>query len=106
VSNMAEWAKPLHWISRRLEVIGPQGSAMHVELSGIDHQGRPLRRVWHILAGQHHGPNIPCGAAIALTRKLANGNLAERGALPCVGLLTLNEYMDALDGLDIRQIHG
>lgn len=106
VNNMAEWAKSLHWISRRLEVLGPQDSAMHVELSGIDHQGRPLTRVWHILAGLHHGPHIPCGAAIALVRKLASGSVTERGAMPCVGLLTLDEYMGALVGLDIRQIHG
>lgn len=106
VHNMAGWAKPLHWISRRLEAIGPQDSAMHVELSGLDHQGRPLTRVWHILAARHHGPHIPCGAAIALARKLAAGTLRERGALPCVGLLTLDEYMAALSGLDIRQRHS
>lgn len=106
INNMAEWAKSLHWLSRRLEVIGPSESAMHVELSGNDHQGRPLTRVWHILAGQHHGPHIPCGAAVALVRKLANGSLTERGAMPCVGLLTLNDYMETLAGLDIRQIHG
>lgn len=104
--NIAEWAKPLRWISRQLEVLGPQASAMHVELTGLDHQGRSLTRVWHILARQHHGPHIPCGAAIALVRKLADGSLAERGAMPCVGLLTLNEYMGALAGLDVRQIHG
>jgi hypothetical protein len=32
--------------------------------------------------------------------------VTERGAMPCVGLLTLDEYMGALVGLDIRQIHG
>jgi len=79
---------------------------MHVELSGLDHDGKPLTRTWHIIARQHHGPYIPCGAAIALLRKLANGSLTERGAMPCVGLLTLDEYMNALAGLDIRQIHG
>jgi saccharopine dehydrogenase-like NADP-dependent oxidoreductase len=106
VGNMAQFAKPLHWLSRRLEVFGPQESAMHVELSGAARDGKPLIRTWHIVARQHHGPYIPCGAAIGLARKLAHGDLHERGAMPCVGLLTLDEYMDALAGLDIRQIHG
>lgn len=106
VGNMAQFARPLHWLSRRLEIFGPQESAMHVELSGLGHDGKPLTRTWHIIARQHHGPYIPCGAAIALLRKLANGSLTERGAMPCVGLLTLDEYMNALAGLDIRQIHG
>lgn len=106
IHTMAEYAKPLHWLSRRLEFLGSQASAMHVELTGLDHQGHPLTRVWHVLARQHHGPYIPCGAAIALVRKLADGTLKERGAMPCVGLLTLHEYMEALDGWDIRQIHA
>jgi saccharopine dehydrogenase-like NADP-dependent oxidoreductase len=106
LGNMAQFAKPLHWLSRLLELFGPQESAMHVELSGADHQGKPLTRTWHIVARQHHGPCLPCGAAIALVRKLVQGSLRERGAMPCVGLLTLDEYMDALPGLDTRQIYG
>jgi saccharopine dehydrogenase-like NADP-dependent oxidoreductase len=106
VSNMTQFARPLHWLSRRLEIFGPQVSAMHVELSGLGRDGQPLTRTWHIIARKHHGPYIPCGAAIVLVRKLANGSLSERGAMPCVGLLTLDEYMSALAGLDIRQIHG
>jgi hypothetical protein len=106
LGNMAQFAKPLHWLSRLLELFGPQESAMHVELSGADHQGKPLTRTWHIVARQHYGPYLPCGAVIALVRKLVQGSLRERGAMPCVGLLTLDEYMDALPGLDTRQIYG
>lgn len=105
VRNLAEWAKPLRWLSRRLEFAGPLASAMHIELIGLDRHGQPLKRTWHILADQHHGPHIPCGAAIALVRKLASGRRAS-GAAPCVGLLTLDEYLAALTGLQIRQIYG
>lgn len=106
VGTMAQFAKPLHWLSRRLEIFGPQESAMHMELSGTGQDGKALTRTWHIIARQHHGPYIPCGASIVLARKLASGKLNERGAMPCVGLLTLDEYVNALAGLDIRQIHG
>lgn len=106
VNNLADWAKPLRWISRRMELVGPESSAMHVELSGIGLDGRPLTRVWHVLAARHHGPNISCGAAVALARKLARGEQTECGAMPCVGLLTLDEYLGALTGLDVRQVLG
>lgn len=102
--SVKEWAKPLHWLGRRLEVFGTSNSSMHVELSGIGLDGLPLTRNWHILAFNHHGPHIPCGAAIALTRKLARGETTIHGAMPCVGLLTLEEYLDALTELDIRQV--
>ena len=103
IPNLASWARVLQWFSQRLEVIGTRNSAMHVELTGIGHDGKPLQHTWHVLAFQNHGPNIPCGAAIALVRKLARGQMKTAGAMPCVGLVTLDEYMDALAGLDMRQ---
>ena len=104
IGNLAGWAKPLQWISRKLELIGPRSSAMHVELVGLDHKKQRLTRTWHLLASTHDGPRIPCGAAIALTRKLVRGERLPSGAMPCVGLLTLDEYLETLTGLDIRQI--
>lgn len=106
LDSLASWAKPLQWISRAIEPLGTRNSTMHVELSGLGKNGQPLTRTWHILAFNHHGPNIPCGAAIALARKLARGDTIEAGAMPCVGLLSLDEYMNALAGLEIRQIHS
>lgn len=106
LESLAAWAKPLRWISRSTEAIGTQDSAMHVELSGLGKNGLPLTRTWHVLAFNHHGPNIPCGAAIALARKLARGDALPVGALPCIGLLSLDEYLAALAGLDIRQMHS
>jgi hypothetical protein len=39
-----------------------------------------------------------------LARKLADGNVLPSGAMPCMGLLTVGEYLDALKGLDIQEI--
>jgi len=106
LDNLASWTKPLQWISCCLEKLGTGDSAMHVELTGLGRNGQPLMRTWHILAANHAGPNIPCGAAIALTRKLARGESLAVGAMPCMGLVTLDEYLAALHGLDIRQMHS
>lgn len=106
LDNLGGWARPLGWASRALERLGTRNSAMHVEVAGAGRSGMPLTRTWHLIAYNHHGPNIPCGAAIALARKLANGTPLPPGAQPCMGLLTLDDYLNALAGLDIRQIHS
>jgi hypothetical protein len=40
-------------------------------------------------------------AAILLARKLSRHEVSPRGAFPCRDLITLGEYLGALEGLDI-----
>lgn len=92
----------LHRRAQALEVFGDGLSAMFVRLQGQGADGRSLHLCWELLAERNDGPNIPCMAAVALARKLAAGQLLERGARPCLGLVTLDEYLAELDGLAIR----
>jgi saccharopine dehydrogenase-like NADP-dependent oxidoreductase len=97
-------APPLKRLSEWLEPLGTDKSAMHVELRGIGVNGKALVRTWQLIASDNHGPQIPCGAAIALARKLAAGLLPAKGATPCLGLLTLEEYLGALSHLKLKQV--
>ena len=63
--------------------------------------GRPLRRCWTLVALDGDGPFGPTLASAALVAKLARGELAFRGATPCVGLLTVHDFLDAAKGLAI-----
>jgi hypothetical protein len=74
-----------------------------VRLRGLDLDRQPKSMSWHLLARQNHGPNIPCGAAIALAWKLIQGAKLPVGAMPCMGLLSVEEFLEPLRGLDIRQ---
>jgi len=76
---------------------------MFVALEGKGMDGQPLKLNWHLLAAQNHGPQIPCGAAIALAQKLARVDTLPHGARPCMGLLTVKDYLAALRGFDIRE---
>jgi hypothetical protein len=58
---------------------------------------------WSLLAAQNHGPQIPCGAAIALVQKLARGEALPVGAGPCVGLLSVEDYLAPLRELDVHE---
>lgn len=106
VANMAGAAPVFHWLGRQFGGLGREEAAMHVEMRGLDSHGRPLTRHWYAVARQGGGQYLPSGALVALVRKLAHGQLLERGAMPCVGLLTLQEYMHEFTGHDIRQIHA
>ena len=81
---------------RGLEFLGSARSAMFVRLEGLGHDGSEHTRTWELVAEGHEGANIPCMAAVRLARKLARGEIAERGARPCIGLLTLGEYLEEL----------
>jgi hypothetical protein len=73
-------------------------------LKGIGHDGTVKMSRLFIIARSGHGPYIPCMPAILLTRKLARGQLDRSGAMPCVDLIGLDEYLGALKGLDISVI--
>jgi hypothetical protein len=98
------FAGPLYWMARRLEPLLPDRGGMFVRMHGPDDDGRARTLTWMLLAYDNHGPHIPCGPAIALARKLARGEAIEPGARPCVGILTVKEILDTLEGLSVREL--
>jgi len=104
IATLARYADVLHRAAVSLERYGTQWSAMRVQLDGVDEEQRPLRKTWLLLAGDNHGPYIPCCPAIALTRKLLCDDVRVRGAMPCIGLLTVDEILGALPHLNLRII--
>lgn len=75
-----------------LDAFGSERGGMLVGVTGIKHDGTRVRTEWHLVADACHGPEIPCMAAILLARKLARGDIAARGAHPCMGFLTLSDF--------------
>lgn len=73
------------WLRR----FGTDRGGLRVDLYGVgDH------RIWCLIAEGGDGPFIPAIPTAALIRKMARGALVLRGAVPCVGLLTLTEIED------------
>ena len=82
--------------------MGTKTSAFHMQIEGEDVQGNPKLAVFELTAKSGHGLRIPCAAAIILTHKIVSNELSLRGATPCVGLITLDEYLEALSQFDIK----
>jgi len=88
--------------ARQVQALGSGRSAMFVTLRGVDPAGAARVRRWELRASGEEGAMIPCMAAVALARKLERGALGVRGAMPCVGLLTLREYLDELQAYKVQ----
>jgi hypothetical protein len=100
--SLLPYAALLRRAALAIERFGSTTSGMHVTVGGLDHHFQPLTRTWWLLARNNHGPQVPCFPAIALARKLLRGEVPTRGALPCMGLLTLDEILSVGRGLDLQ----
>jgi NAD(P)-dependent dehydrogenase (short-subunit alcohol dehydrogenase family) len=83
-------------ISHRFDRFGSDAGGMHMILKGRDLHGRPHERQWFIIASNGDGPQIPCVPAILLAKQLAEAPKLPRGAMPCVGLVRLEDYLGEL----------
>lgn len=88
-------------LSERLVALGSVRGGMHVRVSGENKEGQPESYNWYLTAEENHGPEIPCTPAIVLLKKLLRNELSERGAYPCLGLLSLEEIMNELSDFAI-----
>lgn len=101
VRRLDRWAKPMLGAARLFDGLGSADSAFHMELSGEMVGGSRRTVSFELVAHGGDGPYIPCMPAIIIARKLARSAIPTKGAYPCIGFLTLDEYLDALAPLDI-----
>jgi saccharopine dehydrogenase-like NADP-dependent oxidoreductase len=102
MKTLASQVPRLHRAALAAESFGSKWSAMHVTLRGLDRESKPRSQTWVLLAGSDHGPRIPCFPAIALARKLLRDEVRTRGAIPCMGLLTVEDILAVGAGLDLH----
>lgn len=101
--NLPKHAKFLLSLSHVFDVLGTTDGGMHMLIKGTDKQGKPLEIKWFIIGKDNDGPQIPCVPAIIISKKIIQNKLHQSGAVPCVGMVTLEEYMKELEGFSVRQ---
>jgi hypothetical protein len=104
IGSLSDHAKGLLRLAFLFDRFGSGRSGFHMILAGVGYDGKPKQRRFTVIARASHGPYIPCMPSILLTRRLANGELRQRGATPCVDMIDLDTYLAALEGLDISII--
>ncbi|MEJ8855256.1 saccharopine dehydrogenase NADP-binding domain-containing protein [Variovorax robiniae] len=104
IGLVRDWSAYASLLKRAADLFKTWGSdagAMHVSVSGTGSEGTTLQRHWALVATDGDGPYVPTLAASALARKLAAGTLCTTGAVPCMGLLSLEDFEDEAQGLKI-----
>jgi Saccharopine dehydrogenase NADP binding domain len=104
IPSLSNHAGMLLRLAAKFDRFGSGRSGFHMTLAGTGHDGKPSRRTFFIIARSGHGPYIPCTPAILLAQRLALGKIRQRGATPCLDLIDLETYIEALQGLDITTI--
>jgi hypothetical protein len=102
VRNPLPLARPLLAAKRASRWLGSETGGMTVTLEGNDARGERKRIVWYLVAGKSHGPYIPAIPSVILAKRLLAGALTARGAMPCLGLFTLADFLEEVADLDIR----
>ncbi|CAN7560981.1 saccharopine dehydrogenase family protein [Pseudomonas sp. LjRoot263] len=100
VRDHALWAARLHRLGTRFERFGDGKSAMYIDVQGRGVDGKPLAMTVQLTAMNDKGPQIPSCASVALAAKMAQGYVPQPGARACVGEITVDEYMAAINDPD------
>lgn len=101
VKTLAPVATPLAWMADRLRAFGTDRGGLRIDLAGGSE-----RRSWSLIAEGGDGPFVPAMPAAALVRKLARDEVSERGAMPCVGLLSVAEITGEARQANLRVAAG
>lgn len=94
-------APGLHRLARLFDWAGTDSSGFYLRLTG---KGRRLDRRsidFELVARRGDGQFIPCVPAILLARRIVRGDTRLIGAAPCVAMISLDDYLEALRGRDI-----
>jgi hypothetical protein len=97
VRDHALWAARLHRLGMHFERFGDGKSAMYIDVQGLGLDGQPLSMTAQLTALNDKGPEIPSCAAVALASKMAQGYVPAAGARPCVGEISVDEYLTAIN---------
>ncbi|WP_460093564.1 saccharopine dehydrogenase family protein [Pseudomonas sp. S2_B03] len=97
VRDHVRWAARLHRLGTRFERFGDGKSAMYIDVQGIGVDDQPLSLTAQLTALNDKGPEIPSCAAVALAIKMARGYAPQPGARPCVGEISVDEYLAAIN---------
>ncbi len=95
-------AKTMLRASYWFDWLGKDRSGFYMTLQGKDPEGKEKRIQFDLVAKKGDGLCIPAVPAILMAKKLATGEINETGAMPCLGFITLEEYLDVLTQFNIE----
>lgn len=102
IGSLEPFARALRFLAALFEPFGSDRGGMVVEVRGTNRDREPVAATWSLVARAGKGPYVPTLAALALVRRLRDSALDFRGAGPCVGHLTLDDFETDFERLGIE----
>lgn len=89
-------------LSHLFDHFGSDIGGMHMLITGKNNNGIVRNIKWFIIARDNHGPYIPIIPVVILVKKLVAQQLDLTGAMPCMNLISLKEYLNEMSDLNIH----
>lgn len=102
VSNWKVLSKPITKISNLFKLFGTDVGGMEVKVSGKDISNKSKTVQWSLYAPDGIGPYIPTISTIIVAKKLINDEISIRGAMPCMNLYSIDDFMPYANRLGIE----
>jgi len=102
VKNWNRYTQLLVSTSEWFSNFGSDCGGMLIELTGIGANNQTKIIQWQLVAEEGDGPNVPTIAAELVIDKISKGRF-EKGAMPCIGLFELEEFMTIASRWNIYQ---
>ncbi len=100
--NLAQNAAFWHKLSRKFDLLGSHDGGMHLVATGVRHNNEKTTYEWHLIAKDGDGPYVPTVPAVIIALRLVTETTTiPKGVIPCVGLISLSDYMSALSNHNI-----
>ncbi len=104
VKSFAPLAGAMNKAAPLFNIFGTDRSGFHMELQGIGLDGAAKTETFYLLTDKGHGPYIPCIPSVLCAQMIANGSHTRAGAYPCLDIITLPAYLDALKDLAVQSL--
>ncbi len=93
IKNWARFTKPIVKMSELLKPFGSNIGGMQIQIKGFDKEHKHQTVIWTLYAPDGVGPFIPALPAVIIAKKLLSSELTTRGAMPCLGLFSLDDFL-------------
>jgi saccharopine dehydrogenase-like NADP-dependent oxidoreductase len=102
VRNWAPLSKPVLGLSKLFQNSGSPHGAMRVSICGEGKSSSKKELQWFLYAPDAVGPYIPTVSTVIIARKLLSGEIGRVGAMPCIGLYSLEDFEPYLAKLKLH----
>lgn len=92
INDWSAFTGKIYKASEVFKGLGTSVGGMQINLSGMGINQKPKNIRWILCAENGVGPYIPTLSAIILAKKLIAGDIDTKGAVPCLGMFTLDEF--------------